>query len=157
MQLARRKLLIDPPATAAPDIAFILIVFFLVCASVQPDTGRRQDIPRSEETPEKAQQTKNVEVSITKAGAVVNGTSLRTDQLGARIKDLLAGKNEEADRVVIVKSARDVPYQHWVRCAARIEEAGGIITLRLEQEQTVTADAPPSAPDATGDPAPEAP
>ena len=49
MKVARRKLLVEPPATAAPDIAFILIVFFLVCASVQPDSGKPQDIPRSEE------------------------------------------------------------------------------------------------------------
>ena len=53
--MAGRKLTIDllveAPQSAATDIAFILIIFFLVCASVQPDTGRDQLIPRSEEQP----------------------------------------------------------------------------------------------------------
>ena len=48
-----QKLLVEPPASATGDIAFNLIVFFLVCASVQPDSGRRQTVPRSETSSEK--------------------------------------------------------------------------------------------------------
>ena len=44
------KLLVEPAAVATGDIAFNLIVFFLVCASTQPDSGRKQDLPRSEQT-----------------------------------------------------------------------------------------------------------
>ena len=43
------KLLIEPPASATGDIAFNLIIFFLVCASVQPNSGRSQTIPRSDD------------------------------------------------------------------------------------------------------------
>ena len=39
MKLKRGKMLIDPPACASSDIAFTLIIFFLVCAAVQPETG----------------------------------------------------------------------------------------------------------------------
>ena len=49
MKIQRRPLLVEPPSSAATDIAFILMIFFLVCASVQPGTGREQTIPRSEE------------------------------------------------------------------------------------------------------------
>ncbi|MDG2214745.1 MAG: biopolymer transporter ExbD, partial [Verrucomicrobiota bacterium] len=51
MNLKRTKLLVEPPASATSDIAFILIVFFLVCASVEPDQGRAQTLPRSEPEP----------------------------------------------------------------------------------------------------------
>ena len=44
----QNKLLVEPPALATGDIAFNLIVFFLVCASVQPDTGKIQEIPKAE-------------------------------------------------------------------------------------------------------------
>ena len=52
MKIRRRSsnLLIEPPSSATGDIAFNLIIFFLVCASVQPDSGRHQTLPRSEET-----------------------------------------------------------------------------------------------------------
>ena len=36
MKLKRGKMLIDPPASASSDIAFILIIFFLVCAAASP-------------------------------------------------------------------------------------------------------------------------
>ena len=53
MKLKRGKLLVDPPTSASSDIAFILIIFFLVCASVQPETGLAQDLPQTEAKEEK--------------------------------------------------------------------------------------------------------
>lgn len=135
LKTRRRKLLAEPPASAAPDIAFILIVFFLVCASVQPDTGRPQNIPKSEETPEKTQQSQNVEVSLTDKTAMVNGDQVPLDNLGPKISQLLAGKQAESDRVVIVKSAKETTYQTWIKATTAIEKAGGIITIQMEQEE----------------------
>ncbi|MDA7672894.1 biopolymer transporter ExbD [Verrucomicrobiales bacterium] len=135
MMVQRRKLLVDPPATAAPDIAFILIIFFLVCASVQPDTGRPQNIPRSEETPEKTAETKNVEISITEKTILVNGELLPLGNLKTKISQLLAGKESDSDRVILVKTADDATYQRWIDVTSAIESAGGIITIQMEQEE----------------------
>ena len=65
MKLKRGKMLIDPPASASSDIAFILIIFFLVCAAVQPETGLAQILPKTEEKNQQRDQSKNIEVSIT--------------------------------------------------------------------------------------------
>ncbi|NNE92554.1 MAG: biopolymer transporter ExbD [Verrucomicrobiales bacterium] len=138
--MRRRKLLVDPPATAAPDIAFILIVFFLVCASVQPDTGRPQNIPRSEETPDKEQQSQNIEVSITEKTVLVNGDIVPLANLDTKMRQLLAGKEAEKDRVVLVKTADEATYERWINVTTAIEGAGGIITLQLEQEEVRVVD-----------------
>ncbi|MDF1851064.1 MAG: biopolymer transporter ExbD [Verrucomicrobiales bacterium] len=135
MNLQRRELLVEPPATAAPDIAFILIVFFLVCASVQPDTGRPQDIPRSEETPQKEDQSQNIELSLTEKTLLLNGELLPFEKLEARLSQLLAGKESESDRVVIVKSAAETTYQRWIATTMAIESVGGIVTIQMEQEE----------------------
>ena len=135
MNIQRRELLVEPPATAAPDIAFILIVFFLVCASVQPDTGRPQDIPRSEETPEKENQSQNIEVSLTEKTILLNGELIPSEKLEARLSQLLAGKESESDRVVIVKSANETTYQRWIATTTAIEKVGGIVTIQMEQEE----------------------
>ena len=59
MKLSRKsKVISEPPSAATGDIAFNLIVFFLVCASVQPDSGRKQDIPRSESKDSRARTSK---------------------------------------------------------------------------------------------------
>ena len=36
-----------------------------------------------------------------------------------------------------VKSRKEVPYSHWMAVTGIIEDSGGIITLQLEEEQTV--------------------
>ena len=55
------------------DIAFILIVFFLVCASVEPEDGRSQVIPRSEKN-EDQQTSQSTEVGLTPATVTIDGT-----------------------------------------------------------------------------------
>ena len=74
------KLLVEPPSSATGDIAFNLIVFFLVCASIQPDRGRPQDIPRSEENKQEQQELENIEVALTAnlAAVSINGDTVRT-------------------------------------------------------------------------------
>ncbi|MGI9242020.1 MAG: ExbD/TolR family protein [Verrucomicrobiales bacterium] len=140
MKIQRRPLLVEPPSSAATDIAFILMIFFLVCASVQPGTGREQTIPRSEEDEENSQQNKHIEISIAPGAVVVDGEPIPTHRLSRKLRGLLAGKDAEEDRVVIVKSSPRTQYQHWVNVTSMIEEAGGIITLQLEEAQTISVD-----------------
>ena len=134
---ARRstRLLVEPPSTATGDIAFNLIVFFLVCASVQPDSGRRQTLPRSETAGEKTPQAEHVEVLLTRTAVAINGDVVRPDRFVPRLKTLLAGKALPEDKVVVVKSKPEVPYHHWIKYTTLIEEAGGIITVLREEEQ----------------------
>ena len=139
MKIRRRSsnLLVEPPSSATGDIAFNLIVFFLVCASVQPDSGRRQVLPRSEETEQKQEKDKNVEVVVKRQVALVNGDVVPSAQFPARLAALLAGKPRPEDKVVVVKSDADVPYHFWMTVTSQIEDAGGIITLQIEEEREV--------------------
>jgi biopolymer transport protein ExbD len=138
MKLPRRQLLVDPPSSASSDIAFILIIFFLVCASVQPETGVAQDLPRTEEKQDTRDQSRNLEVSITPGSIVLNGDPLQFPEFSERLAAALSGKDREADRVVVLKSAPDTPYDRWIDVSQAVTRAGGVITLQLESEKTVT-------------------
>lgn len=133
------KLLIEPPTSATGDIAFNLIVFFLVCASTQPDSGRQQDVPRSEENTQQQEEAKNIEVAITSNlnTVLINGDSIRSSQLPAKLQSLMRGKTRPEDRIVIVKSKGDTPYFHWIDITAAIEKSGGLVTIQREEEQTI--------------------
>ena len=131
------KLLVEPPSSASGDIAFNLIVFFLVCASVQPDAGRRQELPRSEQTEKEQKEVENIEVQLTRQSAMINGDVVRESQFAQRLKRLLTSRARPEDRVVIVKSKPDTPYFHWIRYTELIESAGGVITIQTEEEQQV--------------------
>ncbi len=139
MNLKRTKLLVEPPATATSDIAFILIVFFLVCASVEPDKGRAQVLPRSEPEKEKDKQSQTIEVELTRTAVILNGKfpPLTAEQFARAIALKLADKTRDEDKIVAVKSRKEVPYSHWMQVTGIIEDAGGVITLQIEEEQTV--------------------
>ena len=136
MKLRRPKYLVEMPTSAMNDIAFILIVFFLVCASVEPEDGRSQVIPRSEKN-EEQQASQTTEVGLTPATVTIDGTPYRLNEFQSRIRQILAQKKTEAERVVVLKSQADVPYEHWIGMTGIIERAGGVVTLLLEEEQTV--------------------
>lgn len=145
MRLRRStKLLVEAPAVATGDIAFNLIVFFLVCASVQPDSGRTQNIPRSESKQERKEQSDNLEVALTRSTVTLNGRAIETERIGfiTALRELLKSKTRPEDRIVVVKSTKDTTYQHWIRVTGWIEEAGGVVTIQVEEERTVVAPEP---------------
>jgi biopolymer transport protein ExbD len=135
-----KKLLVEPAAVATGDIAFNLIVFFLVCASVQPDSGKRQDLPRSEQTKQQEQKSQNIELALTRTRTVVtlNGDPVKTEELPGRLRRLLEGKRRPEDRVVVVKSKSDTPYDHWIATTSIVQDLGANITIQREEERTVT-------------------
>lgn len=138
MRLRRSSnLLVEPPSSATGDIAFNLIIFFLVCASVQPDSGRKQTIPRSEAVEEKSEQTKNIEVALTRTAVFIDGEVIASEELESRIRARLRGTSRPDEKVVVVTSKPDVPYKHWIDITTRIEDAGGIITLQIEEERLI--------------------
>jgi len=131
------KLLIEPPASATGDIAFNLIVFFLVCAAVQPDSGRPQSIPRSEKNQEETEQDKNVELQLKRRTMVLNGDVIRDRDFVERLKGLLQGRPRPEDKIVVMSSDGDVEYQRWISVTSMIEEAGGLLTIQREEERKV--------------------
>lgn len=142
MPLERRtnKLLVEPAAVATGDIAFNLIVFFLVCASNQPDSGRKQDLPRSEQTKVVEEKRENIELALTRTMTIVqvNGEPVRFAELPKVLKRHLEGKRRPEDKVVVVKSKPDVPYEHWIAVTTLVQDLGASITIQREEERTVT-------------------
>lgn len=133
----RQKYLSEPPGVATGDIAFNLIVFFLVCASTQPDSGRKQTLPRSEQNAQTQEEQQNIEVKLTRSALIVNGDVTPPAQFDELIAMKLRDKQKPEDRIVVVKSDKDVPYTKWIDFTSRIEDLGGVITLQLEEEREV--------------------
>jgi len=130
------------PQTAAmlnllTDLAFNLLIFFVVCASSEPEKGRPQQVPSASKEKATEQKAKNVEVSLTRTTVSVNGGDVPIGDLQAKLRTLLAGKARPEDRIVILRSAKDTPYRVWIRATALIEEAGGVVTLQLDEEKEV--------------------
>ena len=141
MKLRRgmNKMLIEPPSVATGDIAFNLLVFFLVCASSQPDSGRKQEMPRSDPQTQQTDQSQNIEVNLSRQRVEINGSATPEIEFLPKMKGLLAAKTRPEDKVVVVKSTQDTPYDLWIQYTGWIDQAGGVVTLQVEEEQTVVS------------------
>ena len=126
MKLRRQALLTEPSASATSDIAFILIIFFLVCASVQQEDGRPQEIPNSD----KERQSKNpIRVGLERDHIKLNGEVMAMKIFEENLLDLISRRVSEAEKTVAVRCSPTVPYDRWINVTAAIETAGGTITL----------------------------
>jgi biopolymer transport protein ExbD len=120
------------------DLAFNLLIFFVVLASTDPEVrGRPQQTPSSTQDSSTDQKPTNVEVTISRNSVKVNEAEVPIDNLLAKMTELLAGKTKPEDRIVIVKSDGDTPYRQWIKVTGLIEKAGGMITLQIEEEKEV--------------------
>ncbi|OWK35639.1 hypothetical protein FRUB_08202 [Fimbriiglobus ruber] len=122
------------------DLAFNILIFFVVLASSEPEKGRPQKVPSANKDKATDNQPQNIEVTLTRTTVAVNGTNVPVDDVAAKLKPLLAGKTKPEDRIVVVRVApgsKDTPYQHWIRVTGQVERAGGVVTVQLEEEQTV--------------------
>lgn len=119
------------------DLAFNLLIFFVVCASTAPERGRPQQMPAASKDKQTEQKGQNVEVKITRTTVSVNGTEVPMATLGDKLRESLKGKSRPEDRIVVVSSEKDTPYSQWIRATGVIEDAGGVITLQLEEERVV--------------------
>ena len=130
MKLRRQSLLTEPPASATSDIAFILIIFFLVCASIQEEDGRPQEIPNSD----KERQSKNpIRVNLDRQRILLNKEPITEKEFRDKLTDLLEQRVNEAEKTVAVRCDPAVPYNRWMKVTAWIEDAGGTIALMRKQ------------------------
>jgi biopolymer transport protein ExbD len=119
------------------DLAFNLLIFFVVCASTAPERGRPQQMPSADKNKQSEQKSLNIEVAITRTTVSVNGTETPLRELESKLREMLKNKARPEDRIVVVKSEKDTTYAQWIRATAAIEDAGGVITLQLEEERVV--------------------
>jgi biopolymer transport protein ExbD len=119
------------------DLAFNLLIFFVVCASTAPEKGRQQQMPSSSKEKANEQKPQNIEINITRTTVSINGGEVPMTEFPSKMKGLLAGKTKPEERIVVVKSDNDTTYAQWIRVTGEIERAGGVITLQLEEEKEV--------------------
>lgn len=115
------------PLTSTADVAFLLLVFFLVAASSQTDIGRTLDLPGTIEAKASAGATKNLQVVVTPTVLAINGEVLAAGaDLSSELKRRLERAQTPVDRVVMLASDGAVTYQRWSDIVSAIESAGGI-------------------------------
>lgn len=131
--MRRRKTITpDIPMTSTADVAFLLLIFFLVAASNTQDRGRELDLPGTVKAAQ--QEGKNLEIALSRDAITVAGEVIDPAELEPIVRNRLKDASEPAQRVVLITSGDGVDYQMWTDVVTAVESAGGIPSPQIEEE-----------------------
>ena len=127
-----KNLEIDVPSFS--DIAFLLIIFFILTTSLSRPLGRIIDMPSASQPDERKTDQGTPSVSILadrillgqgqEEGKEVTLSDLRASLLARDLKNA-----SDSDRMVVVEVAEDVGYERYYQTLAMIAETGGIVAM----------------------------
>lgn len=130
MKFKRRKIEITPPYVAMADIAFNLVLFFLILAKTQDVNWEPAAVPN----------TKNIANSrVTVSVDNENRVYLNGQQIGLReLADALErelGDRPAAERVVLLKIHKETLAATFEPIMEAVSKAGGEVVHVLEEER----------------------
>jgi biopolymer transport protein ExbD len=134
MKLPRKKLTASVPTFAMADIAFLLLIFFVILARGQDDNLVQWQPARAKDV--KVAGTALATVTIdTGFKTYLNGRVISPDELTAALTTIL-GDAPTGQRNVFLKVHREAKANHFEPVIAAISEAGGDLVHILEPEVT---------------------
>lgn len=135
MQLRRKSHReVDLDLTAFSDIAFLLIIFFLVATTFVHNTGTSLEIPTGTSDKEESQD-KITTIDVTPEKILYNGEGESIDMAALRVRLLKEGfaKRPAKARMVMIQSASEVECERYFQIVTAISQAGGVLAM-LEDE-----------------------
>jgi len=126
----------EVPVAAFSDIAFLLIIFFILATTLVKPYGMTTELPASDKSPAQQTEKKTNIVQLNEGKITFNDRTLTLDKLQKQLEVLqLNKKTEDADRIVLLESTGAVPYQLYYEVMLSITRAGGVIAIMREEEK----------------------
>lgn len=133
MKISRRPLAANVPSMAMGDIAFNLLIFFVILAKATDDSHLQWDPAEATEVTRAG----SARVSIVIDGEskyYLNGQQIGIAQLAPQIETILDGSTGD-DRRVLLKVDRNATANHFEPIIEAVSEAGGTIMHVLEEKR----------------------
>jgi len=143
---ARRRRKINVPVASMGDIAFLLIIFFMICSNFAQDAHVKLTPPESLSI--EIMEESNISVSIDENDLIyVQGQPVGSaDSVEAIVAALLEARAADASRLVLFKCDRDADKSVFEPVLDAISRAGGIIAAVGERVEENIGPTPPGAP-----------
>jgi len=122
------------PMDSISDIAFLLIIFFILATSIQRFAGFQAEIPSAERSQETEKTEKMPSVIVRGGGVMLNDKPVDMEQLRAGLLALKLPSKPEGQRVVVVETSGRISYQTYFEVMSAISAAGGIMGILSEEQ-----------------------
>ena len=122
------------PTGSFSDIAFLLIVYFIIATTLLKVKSITADMPAGEKSSQ-SQSDKTPIVNLRGAEIFLNDKPVDIAGLNDRLAALELFDKEPKDRVIMLESARGTAYGNYFQAMASISANGGVIALVKEDEK----------------------
>ena len=122
------------PTGSFSDIAFLLIVYFIIATTLLKVKSITADMPAGEKSAQ-SQSDKTPIVNLRGEEIFLNDKPVDLVGLNDRLAALELFDKEPKDRVIMLESARGTAYGNYYQAMASISANGGVIALVKEDEK----------------------
>jgi biopolymer transport protein ExbD len=116
------------PTDSFSDIAFLLIIYFLVATTLVKVKSITADLPAGEKSTQ-AQSEKTPIINLRGAEVFFNDKRVEMPELNERLAALDLPNKEGEKRVIMLESAKGTPYQNYFQALAAISANGGVVAI----------------------------
>ena len=137
MALARRKEKreLEIPTDSVSDIAFLLIIFFILTTTLSKLTGFTAELPSAAASQQQAKSdAKTPTVQLASGKLLFDEREVSIAALRERLLDLRLANRQGEERIVMLEAAGKVDYQTYYEVMAAISAAGGVVAIVEEDE-----------------------
>lgn len=120
------------PTDSFSDIAFLLIVYFLVATTLVKVKSITADLPAGEKSTQ-TQSEKTPIINLRGAEVFFNDKRVEMSELNERLAALDLASKEADKRVIMLESAKGTLYENYFQALASISANGGVVALVEEQ------------------------
>ena len=114
--------------SAFADIAFLLIIFFILTATLNKTKGIITEIPAGEKSEKEQEKTPTIQLTSDKV--LFNDQNVKWQELERMLVDMkFAERENEQDRVVLIEAKDDVFYQNYYQALVLVSKTGGVVSV----------------------------
>lgn len=121
------------PTDSFSDIAFLLIIYFLVATTLIKVNSISADLPSGEKSTQ-SQPDKTPIINLRGVEVFFNDKKTSMDELNERLAALELAKQAGEKRVIMLESAQGTPYESYFQALAAISANGGVVAI-VENEK----------------------
>ena len=116
------------PTGSFSDIAFLLIIYFLVATTLVKVKTITADLPAGEKS-NQTQSDKTPIVNLRGNEVFLNDKKVTIEELNDRLTSMELAERDPAKRIVMLESARGTPYENYFKALATISANNGVVAL----------------------------
>ncbi|MEK6235243.1 MAG: biopolymer transporter ExbD [Planctomycetales bacterium] len=123
----------EPELSAFSDIAFLLIIFFILATTLVKVSGFVAEIPSGEQA-ESEKEEESPTVKIQRDRVLYNDKHVDMKQLRKKLADLKLHEKTGEEKIILMEAAANGVYQDYFDVMASINAAGGVAAVVQEEE-----------------------